>query len=366
MLKESQIEGIPLNDRQKYTSFLNGLKDGSLKTLLESVPIDKENIWNKDFGTYISKDFEEKWDEYKNMRNMIAHNKLICRVIKDKIINYSEEISEELNEINRRLELFYENQEKEYAQKMWSQLEEEQYITDAGGEALPDESDVLCEIDENCSYSSMINEIEDRLRSVEIKSEEVSGNIENIINYYNNDDVIIDKAKLMDICKILEYFKFEKDDFKRECIKEIDSQQLLDRFLPDIFDELYSLVENLNNFKYDVSDNFYIGTLVQYHDIYSNNVEIISDGIISPTRGDKDDITIKLNINEKMLAVGEIEKTYFDYSVNDDGIGMPEVEEYLEVNLDEIEEEVLSNLEEEISILDEVAEILNNNFVQII
>ncbi|WP_046059234.1 hypothetical protein [Clostridium sp. IBUN22A] len=255
MLKESQIEGIPLNDRQKYTSFLNGLKDGSLKTLLESVPIDKENIWNKDFGTYISKDFEEKWDEYKNMRNMIAHNKLICRVIKDKIINYSEEISEELNEINRRLELFYENQEKEYAQKMWSQLEEEQYITDAGGEALPDESDVLCEIDENCSYSSMINEIEDRLRSVEIKSEEVSGNIENIINYYNNDDVIIDKAKLMDICKILEYFKFEKDDFKRECIKEIDSQQLLDRFLPDIFDELYSLVENLNNFKYDVSDN---------------------------------------------------------------------------------------------------------------
>lgn len=95
-------------------------------------------------------------------------------------------------------------------------------------------------------------------------------------------------------------------------------------------------------------------------------IVIISDGIISPTRGDKDDITIKLNINEKMLAVGEIEKTYFDYSVNDDGIGMPEVEEYLEVNLDEIEEEVLSNLEEEISILDEVAEILNNNFVQII
>ncbi|NFH89938.1 hypothetical protein FDA33_06920 [Clostridium botulinum] len=368
MLKESQIDGVSISERKKYNEFCNLLvTDSRLKLILEKVDINKETIWDRNFKQYIDENFEQSWNEYKDMRNMVAHNKLICRTVKDRIIEHSELISTKLDEINQRLERIYKDNERTYVKEVYAQINEDFYIEEAGGSKLPDEEDVLFEIREDDFFSNMMNEIDEKLSELKDKREDVSWKIEQITGYYEDEDNIIEKLRLGNIYLILEMFELEKDDLKRICVSEINNQCVLNRFIPSAIENLHKLTEKLSDNGYFKVDSFDIGKLIEYVDIYGNKTELISVGMISPCRGDTDTIDVNMYVGDRLIESGVIEKQYFDYCIHEDeGYAMPEVDDYLDVRIDEVSSEILNKIINEIQVLDEVNQILESVFSDLI
>lgn len=368
MLKESQIEGITIADRKKYNEFFNGLTaDSKLKQILEEIEVNKETVWDVNFAKYIDKDFEEIWNEYKNMRNMVAHNKLICKTVKNRIIEYSEQISDKLDNLSQSLERIYKDNERAHVNELYSQIKEEFYIEEAGGSKLPDEEDVIYEIEEDERYSTMINKIDEKLGELKDKREEASWQIEQILIHYSDEDATIEKAKLCALYLIFEMFRLEKDDFKRVCVAEIDNQCVINRFIPEMLEHLDLLKERLTNNTYFLADSFNIGKLVEYSDIYGENISISSKGMISPVKGDTDTIEVNMYVEDRLIESGVIEKGYFDYCIHEyEGYAMPEVDDYLEIRVDRLSNEIMTRLEDEISDLDDVIQSIESEFSEII
>lgn len=330
--------------------------------MLEGININKESIWEKDFSRHISIKFEEEWNEYKNMRNMVAHNKLICRSIINKIAECSEKIYEELQSIEQNLEILYKDNESRYIQKIYDEMADEFYIEEAGGASLPEEEDLLLEIEEDDDYSTMMNEVDELLGELKDLREEVSWLIEEVVEYCRDEDNVIERDEVARLYQLLEIFSLE-DDFNRRCIMEITSQELINQFIRQVIVKLEDLQEKIVDADYFKIDSFKIGELIRYTDIHGQDIRLSSTGLIMPSRGATDNIKIELYIGEKCIKRGFIEKQYFDYSIHEDrGYSMPEIEEYLNVELEELSNEVLAKIREEISILETAIQIFELNF----
>lgn len=368
MLKESQIDGVLINERNKYKEFLNSLSNISkLKPILEAIDINKENIWDRNFRQYIDEEFEEKWNDYKYMRNMVAHNKLICKPIRNKIIEYSNIISLKLDNLSDRLQRIYNDNEKMQIDEICWEINEEFRLEESGGNKLQSVADVLKEIGYKEEYYNIMDNIEDKLWELSNKSEDFSSQIEEILYYYNNEINSIEKSKLVALYSILEMFGFEEAELKRVCIEEINNQCVLDRFLPGVLGNLRELKERLTKVRYFKEKLFHIGLLIKYTDIYGRKIKMISSGYIYPSRGETDSILLELYIDDIVVKSGTIEKQYFDYIINEnEGYAMPEVEEDLWVNINELDNEILSNLTSDIKILDVVTNILEREFIELL
>ncbi|WP_017415759.1 hypothetical protein [Clostridium tunisiense] len=366
MLRESQIDGVAISERKKYNEFLNSFgSDSRLKRILEGVDINTETVWDVSFRKYIDENFYQSWNEYKNMRNMVAHNKLICRNVKNKIIEHSLQISTKLNELSQLLERIYKNNERAYVKEVYAQINEDFYIEEAGGDKLPDEENVLLGIEENDCYANMMNEIDEKLVEQKNKWEEISWQLEQVVGYYEDEDNTIEKSKLYNLYLILEKFRVEEDDFKRVCVSEINAQCVLNRFVPEVIENLYKLIERLRDNSYFKVDSFDIGKLVEYKDIYGEETRLTSTGMISPRRGEIDTIELNMHVEDRLVESGIIEKQYFDYCIHEDqGYAMPEIEDYLDVKVDNLSSEILNKFEEEIQVLDEVIQILEGEFAE--
>ena len=72
-------------------------------------------------------------------------------------------------------------------------------------------------------------------------------------------------------------------------------------------------------------------------------------------------------VEDKLIESGIIEKRYFDYCIHEDeGYAMPEIDNYLDVRVDELSNEILNKLEEEIQVLDEAIPIVESEFPELI
>lgn len=368
MLKESQIDGIAIMDRKKYSEFFNPLTaDSKLKQILDGIEINTETIWDRNFRQYIDEDFEQSWNEYKSMRNMVAHNKLICRTVKNKITEYSEKISKQLDDLSQRLERIYKDNERTHVKEIYAQINEDFYMEEAGGSELPDEEDVIFEIEEDDRYSIIMNEIDEKLSELKDKREEASWQTEQLLMYYEGEDTTIEKSKLSSLYLIFEMFRLEEDDFKRVCVTEINTQCVLNRFIPEVLESLRLLTERLTDNSYFVADSFDISKLVEYRDIYGEETSLSSTGMISPIRGATDTIQLNMYVEDRLIGSGIIEKQYFDYCIHEDeGYAMPEVDDRLDIRVDELSGEIIGKLDEEIRVLDDAIQIFENEFLELI
>ena len=191
--------------------------------------------------------------------------------------------------------------------------------------------------------------------------------IEEVLSYYSNEINSIEKSKLVTLYSILEMFGFEEADFKRVCIEEINNQCVLDRFLPGVLGDIRELKERLTKVSYFREKLFHIGLLIRYTDIYGRKIKIISSRDIYPSRGETDDISLKLYIDDKLVKRGYIEKQYFDYSINEnEEYATPEIEEDLRINIDELDNEILSNLTSDIKILNHATNIIERELIELL
>ncbi|KEH87948.1 hypothetical protein Z965_05120 [Clostridium novyi A str. BKT29909] len=200
MLQKSQIDGVSISDRNKYNELFQSLESKSnLKKILENIDINKETVWDRNFKRYIDENFEEMWNEYKNMRNMVAHNKLVCRTVKNRIVEHSKKISIKLSEISKCIEKIYKDNERMYVKKVYEQISEEFYLEEAGGIKLPNKEDVFLEIEEDYCYSNMINEVDEKLNKLKDKRDKVAWYIERVVEYYEDKNNMIEKSKLYNL-----------------------------------------------------------------------------------------------------------------------------------------------------------------------
>ena len=368
MLKDSQIDGISSIERAKYFEFYKSLPtESTLKCVLTPVLINKESVWDKDFSSYIDMEFEGKWAEYKNMRNMVAHNKLICRSVMEKIKQYSSDIFSHLQKIDERLNRVYQDNERAYIHDIYAQINEDRYIEEAGGDPLPNEDDVLIEVNECNDYSIMIVAIENGLNILYDLKETLAWQLEQTITYCGSEENIINNSSVYALYQILDLLNIEEADFHMECIAEITSQNLLNHFISNALVILNKFKDHIEDTDYTMADCFQIGELVEYRDINGRTVLLKSEGSITPYWGSTDYIDLSLYIENTCISSGTIEKQYFDYSIHEDeGYGMPEQEDDLYVNIDDLSDTISNNIDRDISTLNNIKLILETTFSSVI
>ncbi len=285
-----------------------------------------KTIFNLFFKETLKEDFKVKWKEFALMRNMVAHNKLICKELYDDILTTCGELTERIKDAKQDMDNFipeevlmvdslYEDQrakleveanELDYQREMsglepvWDEdmvvemlsekkdIKQLMKILDSYGIAksfVEDYDEVYYRVDEKVAELD-INSANDLKRKVE---KEFDIEIE-ISNFTDEDEVLNDtKAYIMDTLK-----KYILDN--ENILSNIDDSKYLDYFTMD---------EALADFK----------------DLKGNCYSVYMYGTINPDHNYEEDVEIHLTKNNEILKKGYININYggfdnYDYGEN--------------------------------------------------
>ncbi|WP_102398931.1 hypothetical protein [Haloimpatiens massiliensis] len=301
--------------------------------------LQKYSVWNLYIKEILGEDFRTLWLQFSKMRNMVAHNKPICKSLYKDFVGIYSGLNEKFDELKIYIKKNFDITNKEVidlsSNKRHIEMQnyDEIYREEAGLESLPyDEDEVFEEINDNDSIMELLNEIDEYVSSFKSKTEHLIGYLESI--EYNSLDqelrnCIINKILGIEISEI----KLDEDWFN---------------------DRINSLIDDLN-YKFNnsyCSDCFSFGTIAELYGCWNNSLKICVDGDICIEEGHTDELDIKL-INEEFIEEGKILRTYGEYSISDYGAAIPEVKDELIIDILDLQKELEEQFRKTISYLDD-------------
>lgn len=310
---EFTISTMKLNDfRKKFDGEFKKYKD---KTIFE--------LYFKDT---LKEDFKVKWKEFSKMRNMVAHNKPICKELYDDIIIACEEIKGRINDAKESLDHFipdevimvdalYEQQREELEaeaneiefQREMSGIDpvwDEDTVIELLGESKPIQNlmSILDKYGDNYrlieDYNDTCGSIEEKISDLDIDTlNEIKIELEQELNT----DIEIDED-------------LDEEDTINDTIAGI--MKALNERLLDI-EKVYSDIDESKILDYFTMDE----PLALFKDISGNEFTIYMDGTINPDHNYEEDIEVHLRRNNEVIMRGSININYggfddYDYSEN--------------------------------------------------
>ncbi len=310
--------------------------------------LQKYSIWNLYIEDILAEDFRDLWLQFSKMRNMVAHNKPICKKLHNDFIKTENNLNERFDKLKTYIKEHFDITNKEVidllSNKRHIEMQEcdDIYREEAGLSSMPnDENEVFDEINDNDSIRYLLNYIVEYVSSFKSKTEELIGYLESI--EYNSleqelRNCIINKILGIEISEI----NLDEDWFN---------------------DRINCLIDDLNHkFKNSCcSDYFSFDTVAELYGCWNNSLKICVDGDICIEEGHTDELNIKL-INEEFIEEGKILRTYGEYSISDYGAAMPEVEDDLTVDILDLQRELEQKFRNTINYLDSSISVLENCF----
>ncbi len=357
MLKELLED---LNWATEFTINTMKLNDFKKKFENEFEKYKSKTIFNLFFKETLKEDFQTNWKEFSFMRNMVAHNKPICKELYDDILNACEKLTVRIKNAKEDMDNFipeevlmvdalYEEQmaeleaeadEIEYQREMsgidpvWNEemvveklgetkkIQELMFILDKYGTVkrlIEDYDEIYYRLDEKVAKLN-IDSANDLKRKVE---EEFVVEIE-CENYPDKEDVLQDtKASIMGALK----------------------NYILDN------ENVYSNIDNSKYLDYFTMDE----TLADFKDLNGNCYSVYICGTITPKHNYEEDVEICFTKNNDVLKKGYITINYggFDsYDYLDNQAENP-TEGDITLILDDFNEKVESIIQEVIASLEE-------------
>ncbi|MFQ7446591.1 hypothetical protein [Intestinibacter bartlettii] len=345
MLQNSYINTLDKSDIEAINKLKSQLCEKS-NMVIKQEYINLKFIWEEDISLYLPDNFVDTWHEFSKMRNMVAHNKPICKELEKDICSKIEELNGIMDSFKNKINEDLKSIEKTNIQKKEKQLYYEFECEEAGISPLKDAMHILSDIYESEKWYSFWNKLEDYLISYKNSVEDLSYILDNLLDELNENlfqncsiDKIITNINL--IYKILEFHGLHIDKFHFDVLQTLEENPSL---ISVILNNLTDLLTDNNSYiSIDYSlDNYisdYENILFEFKDLNGNYIKITYiGGDINLEHGTTDDIDIKLFLNDECLASGKIEISYGDYEMNfDQGYNMPTMEDELNIDLKEVE-----------------------------
>ncbi|GAA0123463.1 hypothetical protein UT300018_27810 [Clostridium faecium] len=342
MLKESYPEEYVNKVNSSINTIRNILKDKADQVLKEDV-LGLTSIWEKEkFSNIFGEDIETIWESFSNMRNMIAHNKPICKELFEDICNNVSDLEARFEQSERILNRKIKSNEEILRMKFYDDQMDRFYLQDCDLEELPDEEEIIERITDNEDIITLFNSFEEYKSEFSSYVEEILGYFSEVFDYIDLSDIEDAKEKLNLLNEVLHYDnKYEKCRFEKYINAMHDQQglELIKEDFEDIIENMtHQFEEVTEKIEYDDISDFQEGVIAKLANIEGQNLEVEIVDWFCPERGSSDTIHVKVRYRGKEEARGIIEKSYGDYEILDDTYPMPTHSDDLYINIDEVNE----------------------------
>ncbi|SFL70054.1 hypothetical protein [Pelosinus propionicus] len=320
-----------------YQGNINEILKEEYQQLLEC-----QSIWEKEFIDIFGVDFENQWNEFGNMRNMIAHNKPICLELYNDIVAIINRLSGTFIRVERIYKGNLRSSEEKDVEYLYDKYSDDFYMVEAGIDSIPeDEREVLQEITDTEEYGELTSLFEEFESNIYWKIEDLRSVLYDIQSIRLKKIKVINLKSMLEVlCKIIYNYNEAKRNITLRYIDVTNHIKGLEVIFDEMIDNFDAALKHLDSVYNEIfySEEFHLGTIAKMKNISGDVLEIVANGCICIDKGNTDTLLIDLVENGETILTGEIIKFYSDYEINDEGISIPINEDGLCINIEEIVE----------------------------
>lgn len=361
MLKNSYVN----EDITKISKELNEIKgrlNEKVSNIIKEDILQEENLWEKYFVQIFGNDIEEDWNEFSNMRNTIAHNKILSKKFYEDMSEHIEKLKNIMNEANTNVDNIVKSLEYKMIRKYILECDYELNMNMLGYKIYNNDQDVIDEIEEKDGMINLRDIIHDKIEALKSQYEEYEGCLDDII--LEVDEEAVDEG---DVNEVIENLK-EKLVVVNNLVNEND-KELINLLITksDDISELNNVAEYIIQLKSKLVDKIQsYKNHTDYNDLFEDNIEVCEfynlegekcyiqiRGWFTIENGGSDSIWLDYKRDEDLIERGKIEINFGEYSMADYGAPMPEHDEGIYDSIDNVNDAVNSDIEEIIEKLQE-------------
>ncbi len=354
MLKNSYVN----EDITKISKELNEIKgrlNEKISNIIKEDVLEEDNLWQKYFVPIFGDDIEGDWNEFSNMRNTIAHNKVLSKKFCEDMFVHVEKLKSIMDKANINVDSRVKSLEDKMIRDYISDCDYQLNMEILGYKIYNDDQDVIDEIEETYGMITLRGIIHDNIEKLKSRYEDYEGYLCDIILEVDEEEV--DKSN---VDEVIEYFK-EKLVVLNNLVNENDKEliNLLINKSNDIA-ELNSIAEYITYLKLELIDKIQAYRKnTDYNDLFEDDNEICKfynldgekfyiqiRGWFTIEAGGADDIWLDYKKGEELIERGEINIRFGDFSMADYGAPMPEQDDGIYDDIDKVNDAVNCDIEE--------------------
>lgn len=336
MLQES-YENEELNKvGSQVNSIKNILKDSADKIIKKDI-VESKTLWDKYFKVILGENMEIIWSDFSNMRNIIAHNKVISMEFYSDIINKIEEIDSILEISRSSINTMIKSQEEKLVKQQLEEAYSELILEEVDFSSYDDEDDVIDRIFNDGKLGHLYCVVEEKARKLEICYEELRDSLEEInFDYEEENDLLEFKEKLLVINDVLnEYNKIIISELINTTDKVSIIQEVANYLSNIVRSKINKIDECIDSILW--SDEFSDKKKIFSHCTLNNDLFSIDiNGWFCIGLGETSEIYIDYTKNNLIIERGGIDISFGDYEQHEDGYYMPTQDQYFNVNIEEL------------------------------
>ncbi len=364
MLKNSCEDEKATKVMKQINSIKSILRNNASEIIKENILNDKD-LWTKYFMNIFTSGLEGKWQNFAKMRNSIAHNKVISKEFYKDMINSISELHRIFENGSEKLRNKIKSLEEDMFNNYINSCNLDRILESVDFKQYQDDKDVIEDIFYNGELGSLYSLIEDKVNNLIEVYEELKSSLEEIdleiedkyINEEEKNNLINGFAEKL---SVINNIANQNDrDVIELFINKIDS-----------IDELKSIGNYLSGLKYDMIER--LETYIQnskWNDEFKDKLEICRfynlnndifkveiNGWFCINFGSSDEIFLIYTKNEDEIERGGIDISFGDYTEHDGGYVMPEQDQHIIVNVDNLYTAIENDADEVISSIQSLIE----------
>ncbi|WP_238902662.1 prominin family protein [Clostridium sp. YIM B02506] len=345
------------------------LKEKATKVIKKEI-LDEENLWNRYFVDIFNSDIEQKWKKFSEMRNTIAHNKIISKEFFNDTVLLISEIDEIFDNTNIILEKKMKTLEDEKINDYIKRLDLESNLSNIDFKDYNNEKQVIEDIFSNGELNSLYSLLEEKNKNLIDEYKELIKALREINLYYEEEKVEIKLRTIDDEEEKEEYLNSVIEDFSdklkvinnkvnyenKEIIsillrKKNDISELneigayLMEFINKMIDKIYSWI-NGTTYSNDFKDGI---NILEFYNMDNDIFNLSIEGWFVIELGSVDEIFFEYKKNQVRIDIGRIDISFGDYSMHEDGYSLPEKEQSIKIRIDNIYEAIENDVDDIIS-----------------
>lgn len=336
MLQES-YESDELSKVGKPVNLIkNILKDSANKIIIKDI-LEIETLWDRYFKEILGENIEVVWTEFSNMRNIIAHNKVIAMEFYDDMVSKIDELSIRLERSLEKINLLIKSQEEKLMKRQLAEAYSELILEEVDFSSYEDDDEVIDKIFNDGELSHLYCVIEEKARELQSSYEELRDLLEEINFEYDEEDNFLEfKERLLLVNDIF-------NEYDKIIVLELINTSEKVNIIQEVANYLSNMVNNKIN-KIDEcidsiswSDEFSDQKNIFIHRTLNNDLFSVNiNGWFCIGRGESSEIYIDYTKNNLILERGGIDISFGDYEQHEDGYHMPTQGQYFEVNVEKL------------------------------
>ncbi|MGN8921546.1 hypothetical protein ACTNB0_10740 [Lachnospiraceae bacterium HCP28S3_F9] len=315
------------------------------------------SLWEEEnLGNVFSSGVVGRWkNDLSKRRNMIAHNKMICRAMYQDTISAIDFFNKEFQKAEEILNRRIHSEEDAEISRIQREIEIAMNLEycDISSDLL-EEQDIIERLNETDDFMSLSTIINDRIAQIGIRIDELVLELEDAISHLDYDN-FFEEDQFVGESLLREYIEFAKEhQLYKSWIKLLEKEMSVEVYTliePVILEYMLLIKSRLEFIKESVYfvdlECFSEGDLVRLQDFDGNMYKVSVSGWICPERGASNELYVNLQENGELSTYGTIYISYGDFEMTEDDIPIPYVEDEMVSNFGTVNER-LENIVEEL------------------